>query len=116
MFKGKYEKEIPVKENIIIASLPILAWIVFIRLGWRYGPIAFLIHAGIVAGLATLFYVLMKDTVEDMTNPSIAFYIIVGGIVALYFFSYSMAVWYLIKKHNARVIANKNSSTSPNKF
>ena len=40
----------------------------------------------------------------------------IGGIVVLYFFSYSLAIWYLIKKYNERVISNKNSNTSPNKF
>src|SRR3989304_6792165 len=102
-FKGKYEKELPVKENVIIANFPILAWIAFIRLGWRYGSIAFLTHFGIIAGLATIVMVLFVEKEEyTIDTLPLAGYVVIGGTVALYFFSYSLAVWYLIKKHNAR--------------
>ena len=41
-FKGKYERELPVRKNVIGSLIPIWNIIVLTNLGWRYGTLTIL--------------------------------------------------------------------------
>lgn len=99
--KGKYVKELPVKKSIIGSYIPVWALMVAIDLGWRYGTLLFLSNIALIWGVGIIGTAL---TYSDN------FYMEMIGIVLILsiFPLHGLITWYLIKKHNARVRANKN--------
>ena len=54
-FKGKYERELPVRRNVIGSFIPIWNIIVLTNLGWRYGTLAILTITLVSFALLGLF-------------------------------------------------------------
>jgi len=102
---GKYEKELPVRKNIIGSYIPGWAFIVMMNLGMKYGTLALLSNIALVWGGGIIGSVLISA--DDL-------YIAVIGLVLILslFPLHGLITWYFIKKHNARVRANKSNVSS----
>ncbi len=117
-FKGKYEKELPVKRQIIASYIPIVHLFVCVSLGWRYGTLALLITGlmgyifatvvSLIFGLVDLRYLVDPDKAD-----TIRLFLLLGFVVIIsWLVLHGFVFWHYIKKHNARVKANKSDVSS----
>ena len=106
--EGKYVKELDVAKNIIGSYIPIWALIVAMNLGWRYGPLSGLTH------FFVLYTVIIFGTIfirEGSDTASLLLTVLGLIMIVSSFPLHGLITWYFIKKHNARVRANRLTSS-----
>ena len=107
----KYEKELPVVENIFGSYIPIWSLIVFYNLGTKYGTLSLVTH-WIMVGCIFVIIFLTSDYSDNITSSEYINPIGIAGLISI-FPLHGLITWYFIKKYNARVRANKSSKTAP---
>ena len=106
--EGKYVKELDVGKNIFGSYIPIWALIVAMNLGWRYGTLSVLTNFFVSYTLIILGVIFIS---EEMDIVSL-YHTVLGLIMIVSSFPlHGLITWYFIKKHNARVRANKLTSS-----
>lgn len=108
LIQGKYERELDYVQNIIGSFIPIWAFFVLMNLGWRYGTLSLLTNYVMIITMVVSGISLIGNGTAPMLNKSLGIVLLISMIPL-----HGFITWYWIKKHNARVRANKNPNISP---
>ena len=114
---GKYEKELPVRRQVIASYIPIFNIGVLMSLGWRYGSRLFAEWFTLYFGMYFLKYVIVGEIAKYPTEyhryfyPNEYFFNMSTVDIQIYFWTlvlYGLITWSFIIKYNARVRSDKN--------